>query len=329
MSCKVARAVIVVLVLSGSTSGQEWAEKMFSTSSHDFGVVAQGANAEYAFAFENLYVDDVHVASVRASCSCTTPEIRTPTLKTHEKGAILAKFNTSAFQGSHGATLTVTFDKPFFAEAQLQVRGYIREDVMLIPGMVDFGTVDEGKHCEKEILVNHAGGDDWRIATVHCDNPHLSATATEVSRSGGQVSYRVNVRLDQQAPAGNFTEHLVLDTNDAQGKQVIVPVAGRVEAKISLYPDSLFLGPVEWGQKVTKQLVIRGRQPFQVSQVICDGHGFTAVAVNSESKRNIHLISVTYEAGQKVDKAEGNIFVRTTVGSSPHARLYAMSASSR
>ena len=98
-----------------------------------------------------------------------------------------------------------------------------------------------------------------------------------MSRNGGQVSYRVNVRLDQQVPTGYFAEHLVLDTNDAQGKHIFVPVAGKVEPEISLHPGtSLFLDQVEWGQKVTKQLVIQGRQPFQVSQVICDGQGFTA-----------------------------------------------------
>ena len=103
---------------------------------------------------------------VRASCSCTTPEIKIPTLKTHEKGVILAKFNTSAFLGSKGATLTVTFDKPYFAEVQLQVRGYIRGDVALTPGIVDFGAVVEDSQRDKEILVNYAGSNDWQIVAV-------------------------------------------------------------------------------------------------------------------------------------------------------------------
>src|SRR3974377_528704 len=130
---KAAQAIIVVLVVSASASGQEWAAKMFSTTTHDFGTVARGEHAEYAFVLENLYLEEVHIASVRASCSCTKPEIQTPTLKTYEKGAILAKFNTSAFLGARGATLTVTLDKPFPAEVQLHVRGYIRGDMILSP----------------------------------------------------------------------------------------------------------------------------------------------------------------------------------------------------
>ncbi|MGA2443688.1 MAG: DUF1573 domain-containing protein, partial [Tepidisphaeraceae bacterium] len=91
MYCKAARAALVVILFSVPASAQEWAAKMFSTTSNDFGVVARGTKAEYSFALENLYVEDVHIADVRASCSCTTPEIKMPTLKTHEKGAILTK----------------------------------------------------------------------------------------------------------------------------------------------------------------------------------------------------------------------------------------------
>ena len=99
MYCKAAQAALVTVLLSVPTFGQEWATKMFATTSHDFGTVARGQRTEFEFALENLYVEDVHIASVRASCHCTTPEIKTETLKTHQKGAIRAKFNTAAFLG--------------------------------------------------------------------------------------------------------------------------------------------------------------------------------------------------------------------------------------
>ena len=133
-------AVAMVAAISSPALGQDWAAKMFATTSHDFGTVARGEQAEFAFVLENLYIEDVHIAAVRASCSCTTPEIKTETLKTHQKGAIIAKYNTSAFLGAKGATLTVTFDKPSFAEIQLQVRGFVRGKATLEPGA--FGSVD-------------------------------------------------------------------------------------------------------------------------------------------------------------------------------------------
>ena len=119
------QAAVMVLALVTPALGVDWTTKMFETTSHDFGTVARGERAEFQFVLENLYVEDVHISAVRASCSCTTPEIKVATLKTHEKGAIVAKFNTAAFLGAKGATLTVTFDKPFLAEMQLQVRGTV------------------------------------------------------------------------------------------------------------------------------------------------------------------------------------------------------------
>ena len=324
MFCKAAQAAVVIFLLSVPAFAQEWAAKMFPATSHDFGVVARGENAEYAFDLENLYVDEVHIASVRASCSCTSPEIKTPTLKTHQKGAILARYNTAAFQGPKGATLTVTFDKPYFAEVQLQVRGYIRGDVAFNPGIVDFGEVDEEGPSEREIMVNHVGGADWRIVAAHCENPHLSAAASEVQRSGGQVAYRIAVRLEKQAPAGYFTDHVVLETNDAQVRQVAVPVTGTVHARVSVSPDSLFMGLVEPGHTVTRQLVVRSRQPFRVSEVTCDDPGFTLVVQDDGGEKKAHLISVTFEAGKQSGKAEGSIRVATSIGTTPPATVHAV-----
>ena len=123
-------------------SGQEWAQKMFKITDHDFGTVARGAKAEVAFVFENIYMEEVHVAGVRASCGCTTPRVENGTLKTYEKGAIVAHFNTDTFLGQRGATLTVSIDQPFPAEVQLHVRGFIRNDVVVEPGSVQVGSID-------------------------------------------------------------------------------------------------------------------------------------------------------------------------------------------
>ena len=68
---------------------------MFAATSHDFGHVARGAKAEFAFELQNVYEEDIHILDVRTSCGCTTPTITKPTLKTWEKGSIVATLNTT------------------------------------------------------------------------------------------------------------------------------------------------------------------------------------------------------------------------------------------
>ena len=98
-------AVCIVALLFGSPSAaQEWAVGMFEKTSHDFGAVARSAKTEYDFVFTNHYVDDVHIASVRASCGCTTPRFEKDTIKTYEDGKIIAHVNSDRFLGQNGAT---------------------------------------------------------------------------------------------------------------------------------------------------------------------------------------------------------------------------------
>ena len=173
---------------------------MFKVTEHDFGSVARGAKAEYRFVFENLYMEDIHVSGVRTSCGCTTPSVETPLLKTYEQGAILAHFNTDSITGPHSATLTVTIDKPFFAEVQLQVRGNIRSDVVVEPGSVQFGSIDQGTGYTQTAAINYSGRGDWQVLDVKSANPHITAKAVETGRSDGQVSYQLKVLVDQSPP---------------------------------------------------------------------------------------------------------------------------------
>ncbi len=64
---RMVRTAVTVLALSAPALGQDWATKMFETTSHDFGTVARGERAEFEFDLENLYVEDVHIVGVRTS----------------------------------------------------------------------------------------------------------------------------------------------------------------------------------------------------------------------------------------------------------------------
>jgi len=318
--------LIFPLMLLGALPafGQGWARKMFEVTSHDFGSIARGAKAEFEFTLKNIYLEDVHIASVRSSCGCTSPRVKKPWLKTYEKGAIVASINSSAFRGQRGATLTVTIDKPFYAEVQLQVRVYIRSDIVFTPGSVQLGDVDEGTPGEKLVSVSHAGQSDWRILGVKSANPHLSAEVLETRRDYGQVGYRLRVRLDEDAPAGYVKDHLVLLTNDYR-KQVPLLVEGHVLSGITVSPDSLFMGVVEPGTKVTKPLVIRGKRPFRVLAIICDDESFEFGDFDNQEAKVVHVIPVTFVAGNDPGKVAQMIRIRTNLGQkTPELAAYAV-----
>ncbi len=308
-------AILVVLgVLADSASAQEWARKMFTTTSHDFGTVARGAKSEFRFQFKNLYKEDIHVASVRSSCGCISPKVVTNTLKTHETGEILAVFNTASFLGSREATLTLVIDQPYYAEVQLNIKGYIRGDVVLSPGQVEFGTIDQGQIAEKAINLEYAGRNDWQIVDIRTANPHLQAELEQTRRGGGRVGYQVKIRLLDDAPSGYLQDQLVVVTNDRNMSRFPITVEGKVESAVSVSPSPLFIGVVQPGQEITKKLVVRAKQPFRILDVTCDDDCFQYQQDAAlEEAKALHLIPITFKANE-AGKFTGTIHIETDLG---------------
>ncbi|MBX7075240.1 MAG: DUF1573 domain-containing protein [Pirellulales bacterium] len=303
----------ILLLLASNAAAQEWARKMFDHTTHDFLGVARGSTVQHRFKLTNPYKEDVHIASVRSSCGCTTPEFNKDTLKTYETGDVIATFNTRAFTGQRGATITVTFDKPFYAEVQLKVSGYIRTDVVLHPAGVAFGSVDVGSPAEERIEIEYAGRGDWKITGIKSPSPYVTAEAVERRREGGNVAYDLVVRMSPDAPTGFVKEQLILVTNDRRETELPVDIEGQVVAPVSVSPASLFLGVLEPGQKVTKQLIVRGKKPFKVLGVECGSDCFT-FKVNSEVEKPVHMIPVTFIAGDEPGKVTQKIVIKTNLG---------------
>jgi hypothetical protein len=293
--------------------GQAWAEKMFKTTDHDFGTVARGSKTEFEFKFSNLYIDDVHIANAYASCGCTSVEVVTPTIKTYEEGAIRAIFNTPTYVGSRSATLTVIIDKPMQAEVLLHVRGVIRSDVVFEPGSVQFGEIEQGTPSERNVRVSRSGWGDWQITGVNSSNPHITAKVTNTSNQSGWTSADLSVRLDKDAPSGYLADHLMLVTNEGQSIQMPLAIEGRVRSSLTVSPTSLFMGIVQPGQVATKSFVIKGVRPFKVRSLECDDKSFS-FQVNREEVNSIHVIPVTFAAGNAEGKVTKTIRVLTDLG---------------
>jgi hypothetical protein len=293
-------ALLVGLQFSvNQLSAQEWAEKMFNKTEHDFGTVARGAETVYRFEITNMYKQPMKILGVRSSCGCTSPTIENNTINTYEKAYLVAKFNTHTFVGLHGATLTVSFGAPFPAEVQVRVHGNIRGDVVISPGAVEFGKVDEGEVREQRINVSYAGRADWKITDVTNDNDFFEVEMEEAPRTSGKVNYNLLVRLKDNVPVGFVKDQLTIVTNDRRADSQRIPlfIGGQVVPEISVTPETLVLGNVKAGEPITKKVVVRGKKPFKILDVNCGDNCFS-FNTDQESKV-LHLVEITYRPGDQ------------------------------
>ncbi|WP_442506090.1 DUF1573 domain-containing protein [Novipirellula sp. SH528] len=247
---------------------------MFSETSHDFRTVGRGTKCEFHFELTNKYEEDVHIAAVRSSCGCTSPSLTKDTLKTHETGAVVATFNTSSFIGQKSATITVVFDKPFYAETQLKVSGFIRTDITFDPPEVAFGEFASGSAQEREVVITHSGNSTWRISDVrsHCDSLQVRLSAPELAP--GIVRYRMRVSMKDSMDEGEIHERLTLISNDRDFPTTEMDISGRVRSAISVSPAAVNLGSKPADAVIEKRLIVKGDEAFEITDVVCSDQRF-------------------------------------------------------
>jgi hypothetical protein len=314
----IASAVVVgVLCITIQCFADQWVDNMLAEHEHDFGTVARGADTVYKFPIKDIYKQNVQLVSVRASCGCTTPTLENTTLKAGETGYIVATFNTSTFSGIHGATLTLNAawnDNGVYrtGETQVHVHGNIRSDVVLLPGSVKFGSVDQGSKVEQKVQITRTGRPDWRITDIRGVRDAFEVELAQPQRLSDGVAYNLLVRLKDSAPAGYFNEQLVVVTNDDQSPGVPIQVEGRVVPQISVAPETLMLGEVAQGEQVSKKILVRGKQPFRILMMKSDSNLFDFWTDNQSSER--HIVDVIYNAKQNPGNIKDTIRVATDMG---------------
>ncbi|MDG2206710.1 MAG: DUF1573 domain-containing protein [Pirellulales bacterium] len=306
--------LVVTLVVSfaaQNAGAQEWATKMFDRVDYDFGSLARGAKSEHTFKIKNHFEEDIRIQSVQSSCGCTIPQISKEVLASGEEAELVTEFDTVKFKGPHSATITVTFAPPFSAEVRLQVRGYVRQDVVFEPGRIEFGQVPASDGASQAVAITYAGQDGWKIEDVRSASDNYEVELRELERAGSRVEYEMLVRLKKTAPTGYLSDQLTLVTSDSERRYIPLMVEGRIVPSVDVEPKSLHLGVVRPGESVTKQLVVRGTTPFRILDVACEKPDDCFQFAANDKERKLHLIPVTFTASDTPGKIVETIQITT------------------
>jgi hypothetical protein len=234
-------------------------------------------------------------------------------LKTWDKAELTAIVNTDTRQyfGRKDAVITVKFDLPFEAEVQVHVHAYIRRDVVVLPGEVQFGSVGQGSSMIQQVSISYAGRDDWRIERIENNNPHLECQLSEIARGEGKVKYNLSVALKADAPPGYIQDQIFLVTNDVNNRAARVPITveGLISQPLSVRPSPMFLGVIDGVQPVSKPLVVQGKAPFRITAVRANDSRFSCKP--PDGSNTVHLLPITFDAKGATGKIAGKIHIET------------------
>jgi hypothetical protein len=308
-------------ILGCATAAQaqelSWAHKLFEKPSHDFGVVARGADVVHRLKLTNPYPQTVHIANVRTSCGCISAAASKETLQSGESATIQITLDTRRFSREKKSNVILTFDAPQYQEVTIPIQAYIRTDVVVTPGGAEFGAIAQGAEQERHISIAYAGRPDWTIKNVICKNSKLSTRITEVSRAEGRVHYDLVVAVKSSAPIGDIREQILLQTDDQNSPEIPVLVEARVEAEFTITPSTVSFGALAPGQKKTVQVVVRGRKPFGITKIESET-GSDAFQVRLPDRANVvHVVPLVVTAPKRSGMLTEEFTVTISGGSQP------------
>ncbi len=264
-------ALCLILPVPLATAADDWTAAAFPVVKHDFGTVAVAAKTEFEFPIHNPFDSPLHIRSVRASCGCTTPILKSEYIEPGQTGALTARFNTDTFRGKRGATLTVVVDRPHYNEVRLRVDGYIRSDMVFHPGAIEFGGINQAERVTNTSKVLYAGRQDWKIVDVQSNRPWLMPAVTEVNRGAGRVNYEIAVTVREDAPVGFFQDEISVLTNDRSMPSVPLRVSGEVKSPLTISPQAIALGSIKPGETVRQKMILICRDPFEIESIKAEG----------------------------------------------------------
>lgn len=307
-----------------ANDGDDWAKKMFSELSHDFGSVARGADVRHKIAVKNLYEETIRITNVSTTCGCTAAEPDRKELATGETAYIEVVMNTIKFQKEKNSNVdvTLTFNNRDFKTVRVPIRAYIRPDVVLDPGRAEFGSVEIGRGSEKRIRIAYAGQLDWTVTDVKSQSEHVVAEIEEKNRSNGRVSYELTLRLAPDAPQGTIRSQVILSTNDERSPEVAVMVQGEVVPDIIVNPTTLAIGNLTPGSSKTMSVVVRGRRPFSIEKIECDSENDCFKVRLGKDVRNVHVVPLTVTAPMEPGDLKEKFFL-TISGREEPVEFYA------
>ena len=292
-------AFILGCLGTAETIAQDWANQMFSELDHDFGIVAKGARPVHTFNITNNYEETIRILGVTTSCGCTTPTLSKNEIASRETIQLNCQFNSDVGPGDKQATIRVRFAEPFVAEVQIAIKGVIRNDVMMQPGQLDFGSFAPGNSPQLTTSITQFGNQNWKIRDVRSVYSHIGVGIAERYRGRDKVIYDLTANIKESAPSERLQGELMLVVNDGRAdSQLTIPFTGKVTSALSVNPSLLTLTEVTSGEEISRRVILKGDKPFRLVDVTCDNLDFV-VRADGKTKK-VHFVEIVYapkEAG--------------------------------
>jgi hypothetical protein len=257
------------LLISGMTAFAGPTD-MFPEKVMDFGTSPKGTVLIHYFRFTNNTSDTITLGTPRVSCGCTSAALSKNTLGPGETAAVIAYMDTRRIPTPNvtkSVLIYVPFLTPTQEEVTLRVQTVARDDLMMSPDTLAFGTVTRGQPAKVSTKVTFLSDPNWQISEATSTGAYVKPEIKEDSRNGSFVTYEVTAVLDKECPGGNWVSDIYLKTSNAAVSKLRIPVTVSVVSAVAASPEAVMFGNMAVGTSSEKKLTLQSGTPFKILEV--------------------------------------------------------------
>ena len=303
--------------------GLDWVASALPERAYDFGTVARGSQIRHAFPLINRSDQEIRIADWRTKCGCTNVRVGAKVIPPGTQTTIEATIDTTKFLGYKPSGLTLIFDRPAFVEIDLNLTCFIRGDIVMNPGQMDFGIVRRSdKMPPASLTLTYAGGrSDWEVTKMKTQSSKVKAELRELSRTAdGQINYTLTATLQPGVSNGYFKDEITLLTNDQSSPSIPISVVANIQSAVAVTPSIINFGGLRPGQSVSKTIVVRSKEPFSITRLSPSQEDLQP-AEDERGPRAAHQLKLTFKAPEQTGPYHATLTIETDIKDEPPALL--------
>lgn len=337
MRNRFATLVAGALVLAGGalvgTSRQAVAENKPSIEiprmRQDFGEVFERAQYEYSFLVRNRGTADLIIEDVKPGCGCTVAKFD-KVISPGGEGKIDLVLDGSRVHGEFSKTATVTTNDPEHPQLTLTIAGKEIPFLNVVPDGTIYlhGRYDEPVEKQLTITSNEKNS-DLKIEKV---SSNIDDKITyDVKPGANKGEYLLNVKKRTDVPPSSAYGNITIKTNSEKSPETILQVHVMVKGSISVTPQTLNYGMVQFGAKgangdpVTKSvMVLKTDGTFQLKDPIVDNKNFT-VKISPVEPGKQYKVEITFVPPSKTSSTQrevGELVIATDDPREPEVKVH-------